>query len=99
MIGEPGKSDNGIITLPHLKKIQTKDIDGNLVYIDYSTCEEKRRHICRINKDKVLLPGDSLICKLPNYLENKTLVAMSPVKENEANWIKPGLIAVNEGYI
>ena len=29
LIGEPGKLDNDIITLPNLKKVRTKDINGN----------------------------------------------------------------------
>ena len=48
LIGEPGKLDNGIVTLPHIKNIQTADINGDLVYLDYSNIEEKRRHICKV---------------------------------------------------
>ena len=36
LIGEPGKLDNEIITLPHLKKIKTKDINGKAIFINYT---------------------------------------------------------------
>ena len=35
LIGEPGKLDNQIVTLPHLKKAKTKDVNGRTTFINY----------------------------------------------------------------
>ena len=47
LIGEPGKLDNQIITLPHLKQVKTKDVDGNTTFIRYwHKNRDSPRHLC-----------------------------------------------------
>ena len=99
LVGEPGKYDNGIITLPHLKKIQTKDMDGNSIYLDYSTLEEKRRYICKVTYDRMLLPNDSFSYKLPPHLDKEISVAISPLKDKDQRWLSPEILQVNEGCV
>ena len=59
LIGEPGKLDNKIITLPHLKQVKTKDVDGNTTFIRYwHRNSDSPRHLCKSIKTMVMLVGD-----------------------------------------
>ena len=75
LIGEPGKRDNKIVTVPHLKKIRTEDIDGKLVFLNYSNLQDKIRHLCKSQETIMLSKGDSMVYKLPPELQEESHVA------------------------
>ena len=89
-----GKVDNKIITLPHLRKIKTKDNHGQIAVINYSN-KNKERHLCTVNAGKVVLVGDSIHYKLPSHLENETQVALSSIREHQPSWIVPSSFTNN----
>ena len=98
LIGEPGKADNRIITLPHLKKIKTKDMNGETIILNYSN-KSKDRHLCKVSAGKVLLVGESIKYELPVHLKNADQVAISPIREHQPTWITSKILQVNNGHI
>ena len=100
LIGEPGKLDNQIITLPHLKQVKTKDVDGNTTFIRYwHRNRDSPRHLCKSIKTMVMLVGDKLTYKLPSHLQDQTHVAISPVRDKQPDWIMPKVLEVSEGNV
>ena len=99
LIGEPGKRDNEIITIPHWKKIRCIDINGKTVYLTYSDWEGKIRHLCKLETEKMLFPGDSFEFRLPSELEGESEVALSPVVESQLDWLTPEIKQVVDGRI
>ena len=98
LIGEPGKVDNKIITLPHLRKVKTEDINGQTIVLNYSN-KNTERHLCKVNAGEVLLEGESLRYKLPPHLEAEPVVAISPIRGNKTSWIDPEILPVVMGHV
>ena len=94
MIGEPAKIDNNIITKSHLRILETKDINGKAIEIPYFNRKDENRYLCRSLKSEVVLQGESLTFKLPPHLQNETHLAVSPIKENSHNFVKPEIVEV-----
>ena len=65
LVGESGKMDNHIVTIPHLKQIGTNDTFGEPMYLNYSDYDGKIRHISRSSNRRTLFAGDSYLFKLP----------------------------------
>ena len=100
LIGEPGKLDNEIITLPHLKKIKTKDINGKATFINYWHKNiDSPRHLCKNAKTMVMQAGEMLVYKLPPHLQNQTHVAISPIRDKQPSWVTPKVLEVSDGMI
>ena len=96
LIGEPGKMDNKIITIPHLKKIKTEDIDGRITFLNYVNAGTSDRHLCMLKSSRVILPEDTILYTLPAYLENEQELAVSPVVDDYQEWITPAVLKVIE---
>ena len=94
LIGEPAKIDNNIITKSHLKILETKDSNGKAIEIPYFNRKDENRYLCRSLKSEVVLQGESLTFKLPPHLQNETHLAVSPIKENSHNFVKPEIVEV-----
>ena len=94
LIGEPAKIDNKIITKSHLKIIETRDSNGKTVEIPYFDKKDEHRFLCRSPKSQVVLQGESLTFLLPPRLHNETHLAVSPIKENSHNFVKPEIVEV-----
>ena len=100
LIGEPGKLDNKIITLPHLKQVKTMDVDGNKTFIKYwFKNQDSPRHLCRNDKTMGMLVGDKLVYKLPSHLQDETHVVISPTRDKQPGWVVPRVLEVTEGNV
>ena len=99
LIGEPGKKDNKIVTIPYLKRIKTEDINGNVTFIDYSTKSNASRHICKLKIRTTLFQGEQLRYRLPRELEDETEIAINQVKGTTIPWIEPQVLSVKDGFI
>ena len=98
LVGEPGKGDNKIVTLPHLKTIQVEDDLGNQVELDYSAQKKPVRHLCRSLKTQVVYPGETVEYQVPENLQNGEPVIVTPVR-GQQTWIPAAVMCVNDGQI
>ena len=99
LVGEPGKMDNCITTIPHLKKINTRNVNGDTVLLDYATSRTTKRHLCKIESRTILYSNDSMKYSVPTHLEEEDFVALSPIKETPSSWIRPAILKVDNGQI
>ena len=96
LIGEPGKVDNEIVTKPHLKRLETKDTNGNTIDIPYFKRTDEKRFLCRAVKNETLLPGEALVFHLPPHLVDEQALALAPTRENPSNFVQPKIVSVDE---
>ena len=99
LVGEPGKMDNCISTVPQLKKLKTEDINGNVIFLDYAYTNNTARHVCKTSCRTVLYEGESIKYAIPTHMENEELVALSPIKETQPPWVYPTILEVKNGQI
>ena len=99
LIGEPGKKDNKIITIPHLKKIKTEDVDGRIVFLNYSNENSHPRHLCMLKSSRVIFPGETILYELPSHLHKEAQVVTSPVVDDYQTWIIPSVLVVDKGQV
>ena len=99
LIGEPGKVDNQIVTLPHLRKIKTFDINGKPTIINYSNTSQESRHLCKVTSRKTLQVGESFQYSLPPHLQSKSEVALCSIRDKQSSWVQPRVLRVNDGQI
>ena len=103
IIGEPGKSDNSIITIPQ-ETILTKDITGKLVSLPYHAQKNghesgfTRNFLCSVPDNTVLYPHDAVSVPIPSTFINSTAV-LTPRLEFDTNWPNPRLFNIKEDRI
>ena len=90
LIGEPGKSRNGISTDP-MKRVVFLDRHGKRFQKPYHELDTKSNQICRISDGpRTIFPDESLIIQIPEALRNQNLL-ITPRREF-AGVFKPKMI-------
>ena len=84
LIGEPGKVDNFIQTIPSSRLICTNDVNGSQVSLPYETklLPYNRCFICRSSGDITVYPEDEILVELPAMLVKETSLLFSPRQPN-----------------
>ena len=99
LVGEPGKADNKIITIPHQKIIETVDSKGKVVKIPYSLkrmTSETIYSTCRAVQSETLYPGQELIYKVPKQFQTCSYVNVSPRRMHYYPWVECRNYKVNK---
>ena len=80
LIGEPGKKDNFISTIPSEKIICLLDVNNVPLAIPYETkpIPYNRHFICRSSVNMVLYPGDNTPVTIPTILQNEPNLIFTP---------------------
>ena len=80
LIGEPGKKDNFISTIPADKIICCLDINNVPLAIPYESkpISHNRHFICRSPVSMVLYPGDHTPVSIPSMLQNESSLIFTP---------------------
>ena len=94
LIGEPGKADNRIHTIPEQKKIQFLSKDKT-VTLDYCRESNADYEVGRVKETKTLRPGESVTIAVDNFT-NGSVVATNP-RVSDGLWFNPGIRRVNNG--
>ena len=102
LIGEPGKSDNTIITIPQ-EVILTKDVSGTLVSLPYHakqghTSGFNKQFLCSVLENTVLYPAETISIPIPTTFVNNVAV-LTPRREYDTNWPTPRVINVKKDTI
>ena len=77
LLGEPGKVDNSIVTIPHLKLVEFSDLNGKRMLVPYSftledkTIKESDVFRCKASKNEVVYEGQSVQIQLPVYMRKE----------------------------
>ena len=105
LVGEPGKVDNRIITIPHKRIIEVKDVNDKTIRLPYSPKVSTSACYftpCRATKSETIYPGSCTTYHLPMELRTARYVNIAPRRESPFPWIKsmnvkvdaPGTIAI-----
>ena len=95
LVGEPGKADNCIHTIPEQKKIQFLS-EGKTLTLDY--CLERGNtdyEVGRVKETVTLRPGEKVTVSVESF-PNGTVVAANPRAE-DGQWFEPRILKVNNG--
>ena len=98
LLGEPGKQDNEIVTIPHKKLVEFTAVDGKRVRLAYSskyiTFESSTFH-CKSTKQETIYPNQSLKISLPIGMRNATEVAVTARNPSLHPWVKCKILPVD----
>ena len=98
IMGEPGKADNRITTIPHRKVVLFMDESNHKYQLPYYANKQHPASFstCRATKSETLYPHDSLAFKLPIELGSVSHVQIAPKRSNLHTWIKPSILKVQD---
>ena len=104
LIGEPGKEDNMIVTIPHKKLIEFTNSEQKRIRLPYSQAklsgQESLTFYCKAPKTEVIYEGESIKVLLPPGMRDRKNVAISSINPNLYPGIKPQVRLVDErGYV
>ena len=98
LVGEPGKSDNKIVTFPHEKTIEMSNVRGRRIKIPYfSKVSQTQTNSFQCKSiNKVTVYGDgSINVKLPVALRKYKTFFITPKNEKLNAWVKPTTLKTN----
>ena len=80
LIGEPGKADNQIVTIPHHKIIKVGDSKKKIIlpYWPKKMSLTSKYVVCKALKTQVIYPGEVINFELPAELKTETNVNLMP---------------------
>ena len=92
LIGEPGKADNKIVTIPHHKIIKVGD-DKKKITLPYwpkKAFSTSKYVACKAVKTQVIYPEEEITFELPAELKTETRVNLMPRRSSvHCTWINP----------
>ena len=90
-MGEPGKADNKVSTIPHKKMIEAVQSDNKKMKLPYSFVHSDNKvnyNPCRSVSSLVLYPGETLPYQLPPEMSALPIIHISPRRGNQYNWFQ-----------
>ena len=101
LIGEPGKSNNNILTDPTRKLISTHNTCGQRVTFPYfnNATLSSNSFICRTSTMEVLYPKDSLSMPVPAFFSESDRLYFTPRRESTTTSPPSQICKVTEGHI
>ena len=90
LVGEPGKADNKIVTIPHKKLIETVDSSGDVVKIPYSLGKRNAKILyapCRAVQSRTLYPGQTFAFQVPREFQSFSYINVSPRRTQTNPWV------------
>ena len=97
LCGEPGKSDNNIITIPRNRLILFC-FQGETHPVPYLSSSRSKYSVCRVSAAKTIFPEDTIKIQVPEKLSEESHVLISPKRGHEC-WYQPGVYNVKHGFI
>ena len=102
LVGEPGKNDNSIITIPQ-EAILTKDVAGKLVTLPYHALKGhesgfNRTFLCTLPETTTLYPNETISIPVPSTFVGN-VIAMTPRLESNAEWPPPRVFSLKKDTI
>ena len=94
LVGEPGKCDNKIHTIPEHRLIEFNH-EGQTLTTHYDTGPNPDYEVGRVMETRTLQPGESLRVAVSNFDQGQ-IVAICPRRE-DGNWFDPGLVTIDDG--
>ena len=102
LIGEPGKRDNTIITIPQ-ESILTKDVSGNLVTLPYHASQGHdsgfiRQFLCTVPEATTLYPNETISVPVPTTFVG-CVAAVTPRLEFSSDWPTPKVLYLKKDTV
>ena len=89
LVGEPGKADNKITTIPHKKKIKIVSDNAKEIILPYKCRISQKNNsysTCRAIRSYTCFPGDKVNQMLDPHMHHHSHVCISPRKDNSNPW-------------
>ena len=102
LVGEPGKRDNFILTLPNEKKLETKDNCKNKVKIKYIVTKTKNNinYVAKVSQSIETIYTENIFrMSLPSQFQDGTKVLVTPARSSPFSQLNPTIMLVSEGHI
>ena len=104
LIGEPGKEDNMIITIPHKKLVEFTNSEQKRIRLPYSQAKsanlESSTFYCKAPKSETIYKGENIKILLPPGMKDGKYVAISCTNPKIYPGIKPQICPVDaKGYV
>ncbi len=96
LIGEPGKIENQIVTIPFHRVINIKFRDDTYT-IPYLARQPVSR-VARVKYSQTVAPGDKMFWKVPAQYLNQTRLDLQP-RTSDRKWFTGKVYMIKEGYI
>ena len=97
LCGEPGKSDNNIITIPRNRLILFC-FQGETFPVSYLSSSRSKYSVCRVSAAKTIFPEDTIKIQVPEKLSGESHVAITPRRGHDC-WYQPGIYNVENSCI
>ena len=98
LIGEPGKKDNKIVTIPHNKVIELHCDAGNKMVLPYAPKNHPQIQssaTCKAVQSETIYPDQAITVELPMVFKSEECVAISRRRETPQPWIVGKVVPVN----
>ena len=99
LIGEPGKVDNEIVTMPLKRLIEMNDVNKKRVKFQYLS-KSKNLHnplfVCKSIKSETIYPNQAINVKLPIHLRNLSQVTVTTKNSKLYPWVKTKNVIVDK---
>ena len=95
LCGEPGKSDNNIITIPR-NKVILFCFQGETFPVSYLSVSKSKYSVCRVSATRTIFPEETYKLQVSEKFQGDSHVAISPKRGNHC-WYRPGVYSINEG--
>ena len=95
LIGEPGKADNEILTIPHKQKIEFKSTKGKQITVPYSTKwlpNSVCAVMCKSEQIQTIYPGHQIQVEVPFNLRRVKRFSVTPSRSKKKPWIKESIV-------
>ena len=99
LIGEPGKADNKIVTIPHEKVIKVLDDQGKTAVLPYWPKNRNPNFNyapCKAMKTEVIFPNHSIEYQLPPRMQQESVINISPSRSCSPLWFNPKNVNVTK---
>ena len=95
LLGEPGKVDNKIITIPHKSLIEFANTSKKRIMLPYCSKPKSPNKIVHLksNSKQVVYPKQSLLIQLPSSIKEKEVFV---IPKSSQTWIRPSIYKVDE---
>ena len=101
LMGEPGKADNKVNTIPHKKVVEVVKLNKRIkIPYSFASKDETSYNPCKSVNSVVLYPGEVLPHQVPLEMSSFQFVHICPRRNSKHDWVKSRIVEVyGNGFI
>ena len=103
LLGEPGKRDNAIVTIPHERMVEFSSDKGKRIRVPYTSSQENipatEVFHCKALKNDTIYSDHTLTIQLPIHMRKNKCVVLTNKNTSQYPGIKSKILPVNNGMV